>query len=408
METIETGRIGTLLGLVVIMSFAFVLARLTTLKNFLPRPVQEFFYSYIEFLFLGMFIGKSGLNLVSQRFIRQLDPFLLVGLGWIGLYYGMQFDLKKVKMFSARLYGLAFFQSIFTFLVMVVVFAPVLIFIEPLGERWIPAALFVATIGAISAPLVLNRFLDNLSSLPRPIVDLVQFTSSVDGIVSVTIFGIISIALYPHQAIFPVLGYMGNIFLWFILSCILAIIMAYVFSALLIGRPTNKELFLYIIGILILSSAIAHYLRFSVVFVNFVFGLWLANITWQRETLVKLLAKVETPFYILLLLLAGAYLEFSVGPLFWLIPLYLLLHIAGKAYGLKTAMYIFNPGQSVPLRLGMSLTLQGALAVTLLINAALLCPEYYVGLLVNFLLLSVIINDFVAPLIIRRALRTED
>lgn len=390
------------------MSFAFVLARLATLKKFLPRSVQEFFYSYLEFLFLGMLVGKSGLNLISQRFISQLDPFLLVGLGWIGLYYGMQFDLKKVKMFSTRLYGISFLQSIFTFLVMFVVFAPVLIFIEPVGERWIPSALFVATIGAISAPLVLNRFLDNISSLPRPVVDLVQFISSVDGTVSVTIFGVISIVMYPHKPIFPELGGIVNVVIWFILSCILAIIMAYVFSALLIGRPSNKELFLYIIGMLILSSAIAHHLRFSVVFVNFVLGLWLANITLQREAIVKLLAKVETPFYILLLLLAGAYLEFRVGSLFWLIPLYLLLHIAGKAYGLKTAMYIFNPRDRVPLRLGMSLSLQGALAVTLLINADLLCPEHFVSLLVNFLLLSVVVNEFIAPLIIRQALRTED
>ncbi len=53
----------------------------------------------------------------------------------------------------------------------------------------------------------------------------------------------------------------------------------------------------------------------------------------------------------------------------------------------------------------MSLSMLGAFAVTLLIDAMLLAEQHYITVITNIVLLAIVINDFLSPLFIRRALR---
>jgi len=69
------------------------------------------FLSGLVYIFLGMYLGKMGLNILSPQVLDELAPFLSLGLGWIGFLFGFQFEGKYLRRFSNKYIGLSFLKS---------------------------------------------------------------------------------------------------------------------------------------------------------------------------------------------------------------------------------------------------------------------------------------------------------
>lgn len=69
-------------------------------RNFkLPLFARHFYMRGIEFLFLGLLLGPQYLNLIDSKAQDGLAPLAALVLGWIGLLYGFQFEIKKLRRF---------------------------------------------------------------------------------------------------------------------------------------------------------------------------------------------------------------------------------------------------------------------------------------------------------------------
>ena len=61
-----------------------------------------FFYSGLFYIFLGLILGSSGLNILNEKVLKALSPIMALGLGWIGFVFGFQFERRYLKRLSRK------------------------------------------------------------------------------------------------------------------------------------------------------------------------------------------------------------------------------------------------------------------------------------------------------------------
>jgi hypothetical protein len=77
-------------GLLVLIAFLGSQFLFKRKKLFLP--LSYFFLSGLIYVFLGLSLGKNGLNVLSPGVLEGLNPLISLGLGWVGFIFGFQLE----------------------------------------------------------------------------------------------------------------------------------------------------------------------------------------------------------------------------------------------------------------------------------------------------------------------------
>ena len=71
------------------------------------------FFTFRDSLyFLGLFLGKRGLNVLSPGVLAGLNPLINLGSGWMGFLFGFQLERRYLRRFPPKYIGLSFLQSV--------------------------------------------------------------------------------------------------------------------------------------------------------------------------------------------------------------------------------------------------------------------------------------------------------
>ena len=84
-------------ALLIIIFLAFSGYHLTFRHFRLPLFARIFYLTGTEFLVLGLLLGPQFLNLMDPETQKGLAPLTALLLGWIGLLFGFQFEIKKLR-----------------------------------------------------------------------------------------------------------------------------------------------------------------------------------------------------------------------------------------------------------------------------------------------------------------------
>ena len=66
---------------------------------------------------MGVALGDTLIGLLDEQTIRSLTPLFSLGLGAVGLLFGIQLELGKILRFPARYLPMAAIQALLTMLV---------------------------------------------------------------------------------------------------------------------------------------------------------------------------------------------------------------------------------------------------------------------------------------------------
>ncbi|MBN1223850.1 MAG: hypothetical protein JXB23_11430, partial [Candidatus Aminicenantes bacterium] len=94
---------------------AFLGSRFLVRKRTLS-PLNYIYLSGLPYIFLGLYLGHQGLNVLSRQVLAGLTPIISLGLGWIGFLFGFQLEAKYLKRFSRKYIGLSVLKSFFVFI----------------------------------------------------------------------------------------------------------------------------------------------------------------------------------------------------------------------------------------------------------------------------------------------------
>ncbi len=191
----------------------------------------------------------------------------------------------------------------------------------------------------------------------------------------------------------------------------LGVALGVVFLWLTRPQAAREELVLFLLGLVVFAAGSALYLGLSALFVCATAGAVVANLSPLRRRVYALLGAWEKPIYVVLLILAGALMEF---PSWLVLPFalgyFLVRGLAKLAAGLL-ARPILGRRLEVPHRLGLGLIPQGGISLAMVISGALTYGSFSspgagaARVLLSSVVLAVVASELTGPFLTRSLLR---
>lgn len=370
--------------------------------HFLIGKLQSrfFFTSGIEYIILGVILGPYVTDIMTPQVVGQLSPVMSLAIGSLGLCYGLQLRFRDLARLDPECFRVAFIEVITTFLLIGGAFA--LLFWYALGGQGdrmavLTSASVLGATGAVSATTAIGVVRQHYQA-SGSLANLLQFVVGFDELLGIMLFGFVFCFFHVGQTsgIRPL-----TTTEWVAVNILFGLVLGILFFLFLGGEESQPKLMLALIGIVVFSSGAAYYLNLSPLFINLALGIMLANTSKIRDRLLRILQSVEKPFYVVLLVFAGAAWQVTLNHHWsiWLglVLLYGLLRFLGKFIGGYLAYSTSENPDRLARRVGLGLLSQGGVAVAMIINYQQVYKNDFTDIVVTCVLVSVLVNEFLSP-----------
>jgi hypothetical protein len=384
-------------------------SRLTFLRIRLPLGIQNIFLTGSEYVLVGLLLGVGVLDILDAPTLRGLEPFLGLGLSWIGMLFGIQWEFRRILRIPARVFGIAACQSLVTAAVV-----GVAIYLVLSASGYETGPLLWLTVVAVAAAASdtghsgLTLAARDTSPDNRPLARLLQNVSNIDGLLGLVAFGVATCFALPHPGSLGLVAYLGPMTypgpVWVAVTVLLGGTVGLLVVALAAGRLRADQMRLVTLGAVAFSGGVALHLGLSPLLVNLVAGIVVANLARHRAlaAIRTELLRGERAIYILFLVLVGAQWQWGGAVALGLAGVYLVGRILGKAGGGLVAASFFLPAS---LRgLGLGLLPQGGMAVAIVVNLHLLHPSPLSQAAISVVVVGLLVFEILSPAVVRRLL----
>lgn len=362
-----------------------------------------------HFLFLGFFLGSNVLGLLTHDLIGRLYPFLALGLGWIGFLFGIQLERRQLARFPASFLAVAVVQAAVAFAVFLLLGGALLAAFDQWSPQTRIALVAAAAAASVSAPSAIALVRHNFLVRGR-VSELLLFVASLDAVVGITALQLTFSFFHPAGA--GAASSPWSALQWIAAALGLGIALAVVFLWLTRPKPEPDELTLFLLGLVVFGAGSALYLGLSPLFVCATAGAVVANMSPLRRRIYGALSAWEKPIFVVMMILAGAMMEFPTWLVVPLAAAYALLRGLGKLAGGLLAGRLVRESVDVPRRLGAGLIPQGGISLAMVISAilaygALRTTDAALAMSVLFstVVLGVAASDLAGPFLTRGLLR---
>jgi hypothetical protein len=389
--------------LVVVAALVAVIALLGSRISFtrikLPLGLANLHLIGTEYVLVGLFLGSTFLNLLDTPTLEALFPILGLGLSWIGMLFGVQFELRRLTHIPVTVIAITLLQAIVT---MTAVALPFYFLFESLfdyqTEIALIGALSLAAAASDTGQSGIALIARNVPTRARPTLRLLQNISHMDGLVGVIAFGLISCAGSLHNE--------SPAYIWIGVSLGLGLAVGLLIAALTATRLNNEEMLLVVIGGVAFGGGLALYLNLSPLLVNLIAGVVVANVgrARARSGIREVLLTGERSIYILFLILVGA--GWQIGS-FWtvlFVLVYLVSRSLGKLLGGYFSVSMLPPESGFPRLLGMGLLSHGGIAIAIVVNLHQIHRSELTDLVISIVLIGMLASQLVSPMLTRRLL----
>ncbi len=240
----------------------------------------------------GVVMGRAGLGLFPENLVELLRPVILLGLAWIGLLIGLQFDLRILR-------SLEPWQRRAGFLIPMAAGGAT-------GAGALAAgfdgrvALLLAAIATVSSP----RLIDHLSRT-RPPVDrlamrLLLLVASLSSAPAVLLFGVGSTVITSSGETFGPAASLT-------IGMGVAVIFGYATILLLHGEREEIHVLALLVGVMALTAGAAVLTGAEPMLMAAITGAVIANRSRFPHRILRAAHAIETPMLTAILLLLGAW-----------------------------------------------------------------------------------------------------
>ena len=324
-------------------------------------------------------------------------------LGWIGLLFGFQFEIAKLRRFPLDFFKAAILESFLTFvLVFLGVYFALPLFFEIPEARLIVLSLTLSAAAACTAQTGLALLAPDFTAQRQKTLGLLRYISSIDGLSALLIFGMV---FFFRRSSITGFSWVGDLAQGTLFILVISIGLVFLYIVFIASHRDESELALVVIAMAVLTSGVASILHFSPLVANFFVGFCLVNLCRQKERLFKILIGVEKPVYLLLLVFLGAYWKLDSMWIIVLAALYCLYRFTGKLFGGFMVTRLSRELSSYPPHLGLGLLAQGGLPLAILFDFQQGISCDIAASVVGLALLAVIYNEFLSPYLLVRLLK---
>ncbi|TNE86514.1 MAG: hypothetical protein EP330_22510 [Deltaproteobacteria bacterium] len=356
------------------------------------------FVSGIEYILLGVLLGPYVPGVHAFEDMTGLSPIIALGVGWVGLVYGMDLNLRELVEARDSSAWLGTIEAGLT-LCLVTLFSHEILaggFLGPItGEQaWICAGVLGCTAAAGSSSAV--DLLEQYHSRPDGLIPTLRRASRVGDLISIGAFGVLFATYHQGLSNTPRPLVASE---WFLITIVTGAVLGMLFTVFLgehEGEDDNQS-FLAMVGIIALACGAAFFLNLTPLLVNLVLGVVLVNTSRVGEQIRNSLQSSSKPLTLLLLIFAGAkWTPVEVIPAVGLALSYLALRTAAKIF----SAWLASLGRDLRRDLFRGLMAQGDVAIAMALSFRLVYEGPAVDLAYNAILFSVVLNELIAPRIL--------
>lgn len=370
------------LGLILICGFIF-----TKFLQKVRIPVVT------AYLLLGVLLGPSFLDLISDSVFSSSGLISTVVLGFIAFSLGQNFSRSIFSKIGKVVMSISIGEVLGAWILVTL-------------AMWLIAGLpfYVALIFGAIAP----------ATAPATILMIVReykakgpFTNTLLGVVAIDdAWGIIvfafslaiakvfiSVDVTTTLTVLSGLGALVEILGAFLLGGVLGFL--FIRFSRYIGSQT--ELLIYVLGFILLNSGLAVFFGLSVLIANMTLGAMLVNIHKTSYKFFETLRNVEAPFYLLFFVLAGANLEINLlGTLSVIGLVYIFTRLPGEMLGAYVGARIAKVDTITTRYIGWGLAPQAGVALALALIAKAHIPQMG-NLIFSTIIITTIVYELIGP-----------
>jgi Kef-type K+ transport system membrane component KefB len=188
---------------------------------------------------------------------------------------------------------------------------------------------------------------------------------------------------------------------WLVVALFLGILGGLFFHWIVRESGSEFETVLIILGIVVYVGGLAYYLNLSALFVAFIIGIVMANVSPSPERVSQILATTEKPFYIVFLIFAGALWNFQFWILFLIAPVVFGIRVIAKLISTWASLRLNETYQKEYWGTGLGLSSLAGLALAIALEFYLMKPAESSTWLLGMVILLILLNQIGAPIIFR-------
>jgi Kef-type K+ transport system membrane component KefB len=358
------------------------------------------------YVIIGVILGQSVLNIVSQEILSHLVVVSDLSLGLIAIMIGGELRLGNLRKLSRSLFPI--------------------VFLEAAGAL----VLVTATIQLLFHDWTLSLILGAISSATAPTATYVVIRElRASGIFTSTLLAIVAIddafALIVYGLASAVAKAMLTAFDLDSIKEVVIISVREIVGALLLGATagiaagpwlrrirTRESVFTVIAGIILVIIGLSNQFHLSSLLANMALGVMITNIApISSRRVFETIGTLSPPIFTSFFVIAGAYLRIDLLPSLGMLGLvYLMTRIVGKLSGASLGAELVKAPSSVKKYIGFGLISQVGVAIGLsLIVAKEFTPLGDAGKtlavnVINVLLATTIITEIIGPILTKYAL----
>ena len=357
-----------------------------------------------HFVLIGFLLGPHVAGLITDSVTRSLAPFVALGLGWIGLLFGLQFDRYDLRTFSRGEHALVLGQALVAWAVIAGGLVAALMLVGRTDTGSLAAACAAAAAGCASSPTG-TAVVFGSARVGGPISRLASLVTSLDGAVGIAALAAVYAIAHPGVAA-PLLD-IGPL-RWILAPALLALLFGWLFLSLSREKPPAEEFVLFLLALALILAGTSFSLASSALFAAWLTGVFIANLSPLRKRVYAVLMTWEKPVHVLFLLMAGALLSFGSWHVIPIVFAYVALRLVGKLLGGQLARPLLpTAGATVPF--GSTLLAQGGVSIAIAMSALLVLGAEFPGadavpVIFDAVVVGIIIFEVAGPVILRRAL----
>jgi Kef-type K+ transport system membrane component KefB len=367
------------------------------------------------YLIAGLFLGPS----IFKVFPRQLidnDLYVIteMALGAIAYSIGGSLVYERLKRLGRSIIWITVSQALGAFLVTSVLLLPLIPLVTNLKgqgfDAWntyLPLALVIGAISVATAPGAVLAIISEFKA-SGPFTTTLLGVIAIDDGLAIIFFAMAEAGARSlvHPEAPSCLQLLGCGLLEIALSLALGLAAGLFLESLARFIRRREALLMVILGVIFSVSGLASLYHLSPLLANMVVGGVIVNRAARRHDFFLAVEQIEEPLYGLFFALAGAHLDLSVLTFAGCLALAILVfRILGKQAGVWAGALMSQAPVVIRKYLGLGLFPQAGVSIGLVLIARDIFPNPLVaGLLVNAVIGTVIINELIAPPLVKYAL----
>lgn len=362
------------------------------------------------YIIIGILLSPSLLNIIPAATIENLDIITDIALGIIAFLIGGSLRLGPLRKLERSIAWIAPFQSLGAWLVVTLLLA----FLSPLiltipnatfSQTYFPMAFIVGAISCATAPAAIIAVINGYRA-KGPLTTTLLAVVALDDAIAVIAFAIalgICQPLVIGTAGISLYQVLGVPFLHIAAAVVIGVLFGFALIYIAKLVRTRELLLAVVFGMIMLCIGVTNLLGISAILANMVAGFVVVNKA-RENGMFSVVEGIEDVIFAMFFVLAGLHFDLGVIQTAGILALLIVLgRFSGKYLGARAGATISHAGGTVKKYLGLALLPKAGVTIGLALLAKSAFPAFG-AIMMNAVLASVIINELVAPPLVKYAI----